>query len=75
MADGLTRAVPFEAVQSAAYETRVVLRFNPPEGTKKLFYVCCTRAMDNLVVYCENPTSEMIKTAENLFGSNNCYNN
>lgn len=48
---------------------------NVLKRTKKLFYVCCTRAMDNLVVYCENPTSEMIKTAENLFGSNNCYNN
>ena len=48
---------------------------NVLKRTKKLLYVCCTRAMENLVVYCENPTSEMIKTAENLFGSNNCYNN
>ena len=47
---------------------------NVLKRTKKLFYVCCTRAMDNLVVYCENPTPEMIKTAENLFGPNNCYN-
>ncbi len=47
---------------------------NVLKRTKKLFYVCCTRAMDNLVVYCENPTPEMIKTAESLFGPNNCYN-
>lgn len=47
---------------------------NVLQRTKKLFYVCCTRAMDNLVVYCENPTPEMIKTAENLFGPKNCYN-
>ncbi len=42
--------------------------------TKKLFYVCCTRAMDNLVVYCENPTPEMIENAKQLFGAQNCYN-
>ena len=42
--------------------------------TKKLFYVCCTRAMDNLVVYCENPTQEMIENAKQLFGAENCYN-
>lgn len=46
---------------------------NVLKRTKKLFYVCCTRAMDNLVVYCENPTPEMIKTANQLFGTENCY--
>ncbi len=40
--------------------------------TNKLFYVCCTRAMDNLVVYCENPSSPMIITAEDWFGKENC---
>ncbi len=33
--------------------------------TQKLFYVCCTRAMDNLVVYCDKPTDAMLKTAKN----------
>ncbi|MCM1296172.1 MAG: AAA family ATPase [Muribaculaceae bacterium] len=40
--------------------------------TQKLFYVCCTRAMENLVVYCEDPTDAMIETAEKWFGKNNC---
>lgn len=47
---------------------------NVLKRTKKLFYVCCTRAMDNLVVYCENPTQEMIENAKQLFGAENCYN-
>lgn len=47
---------------------------NPPvlTRTQKLFYVCCTRAMKNLVVYCENPTLAMIRTAEEWFGKANC---
>lgn len=40
--------------------------------TQKLFYVCCTRAMENLVVYCENPILSMISTAEEWFGKSNC---
>jgi len=40
--------------------------------TQKLFYVCCTRAKDNLIVYCENPTNEMLNTARNWFGRENC---
>lgn len=49
-------------------------RCNPKvlERTKKLFYVCCTRAMDNLVVFCENPSSAMIETANYWFGKENC---
>lgn len=42
------------------------------ERTQKLFYVCCTRAKDNLIVYCENPTVEMLNTARNWFGDDNC---
>lgn len=38
-ADGKRWAVPFEAVQSPSYETRVILRFNPPKGAVKLWYV------------------------------------
>jgi DNA helicase-2/ATP-dependent DNA helicase PcrA len=41
------------------------------ERTQKLFYVCCTRAKDNLVVYCQNPTPAMIEGANNLFGAEN----
>lgn len=41
--------------------------------TQKLFYVCCTRAMENLVVYCKEPTKPMIETAEKWFGKNNCH--
>lgn len=40
--------------------------------TQKLFYVCCTRAMENLVVYCKEPTKPMIETAEKWFGKDNC---
>lgn len=40
--------------------------------TNKLFYVCCTRAMDNLVVFCENPSNAMIETAKYWFGKENC---
>lgn len=42
--------------------------------TKKLFYVCCTRAKDNLVVYYPAPSAGVIKTAEDLFGKGNCIN-
>lgn len=41
------------------------------ERTQKLFYVCCTRAKDSLVVYCPNPTPEMLEGANNLFGIKN----
>lgn len=42
------------------------------ERTRKLFYVCCTRAMERLIVCCENPTDEMIHSAEAWFGKENC---
>lgn len=40
--------------------------------TQKLFYVCCTRAKDNLVVYYPSPSDEVLEGAVNLFGANNC---
>lgn len=40
--------------------------------TQKLFYVCCTRAKDNLVVYYPSPSNEVLEGAVNLFGSDNC---
>lgn len=45
---------------------------NVLKRTQKLFYVCCTRAKDNLCVYIENPTKEMIDTAVDWFGKDNC---
>ncbi|MBQ3160618.1 MAG: ATP-dependent helicase [Oscillospiraceae bacterium] len=45
---------------------------NVLERTQKLFYVCCTRAMENLVVFCAAPTPEMINTAQIWFGKENC---
>jgi DNA helicase-2/ATP-dependent DNA helicase PcrA len=44
------------------------------ERTKKLFYVCCTRAKDNLVVYYPSPTQEVLKGAMEMFGEENCVN-
>lgn len=39
--------------------------------TKKLFYVCCTRAMDNLVVFYHSPNKDVLKTAKEWFGVDN----
>jgi DNA helicase-2/ATP-dependent DNA helicase PcrA len=44
------------------------------ERTNKLFYVCCTRAKENLVVVQKNPTGKMIETAKEWFGKENCHN-
>lgn len=42
--------------------------------TKKLFYVCCTRAKDNLIVYYPSPSHNVLEGAINLFGIENCVN-
>ena len=42
------------------------------ERTKKLFYVCCTRAMENLAVYFHAPTPGVLEGAKTLFGELNC---
>lgn len=42
--------------------------------TKKLFYVCCTRAKDNLIVYYPSPSPNVLEGAINLFGVENCVN-
>jgi DNA helicase-2/ATP-dependent DNA helicase PcrA len=39
--------------------------------TQKLFYVCCTRSKENLIVYYHNPSQEAIKTARSWFGEGN----
>ncbi|WP_409526519.1 UvrD-helicase domain-containing protein [Nitrincola sp. MINF-07-Sa-05] len=41
------------------------------ERTQKLFYVCCTRSKENLVVYYHNPSQATIATAKNWFGEDN----
>jgi DNA helicase-2/ATP-dependent DNA helicase PcrA len=42
-----------------------------PNTTQKLFYVCCSRAKENLVVYYANPSQEIISKAKEYFGENN----
>ena len=41
------------------------------DRTKKLFYVCCTRTKDNLVVFYHNPSGEVIAKATEWFGEDN----
>ena len=44
------------------------------ERTKKLFYVCCTRAMEHLAVYIHAPDPRDLAGAKVLFGESNCIN-
>lgn len=44
------------------------------ERTKKLFYVCCTRAKENLVVYYPAASDDIVKGAKTLFGEANVHN-
>ncbi|WP_407272053.1 UvrD-helicase domain-containing protein [Radiobacillus sp. PE A8.2] len=39
--------------------------------TQKIFYVCCTRAKENLAVFYHNPSKEVIYIAEEWFGRDN----
>jgi DNA helicase-2/ATP-dependent DNA helicase PcrA len=39
--------------------------------TQKIFYVCCTRAKDNLAVFYHNPSQQVIVNATEWFGVNN----
>ncbi|MBY4617718.1 UvrD-helicase domain-containing protein [Rhizobium redzepovicii] len=41
------------------------------ERTSKLFYVCCTRAKEELAVYYRNPTPAVLSKAEIWFGKEN----
>jgi DNA helicase-2/ATP-dependent DNA helicase PcrA len=47
---------------------------NPPdkqkvvERTQKIFYVCCTRAKENLAVFYHNPSPSIIEKAKEWFG-------
>ena len=39
--------------------------------TERIFYVCCSRAMNNLVVYYPSPTAAVIAKAKQMFGDGN----
>lgn len=39
--------------------------------TQKLFYVCCTRAKEKLMIYYPNPSESIIKNVSNLIGKDN----
>lgn len=41
------------------------------DRTRKIFYVCCTRAKHNLVVYYHKPSVKSLETAERWFGKEN----
>lgn len=43
------------------------------QRTKKLFYVCCTRAKECLVVYYPSASDQVIEGAKTLFGQENVY--
>lgn len=43
------------------------------DRTEKLFYVCCTRAKEDLVVYYHNPTQPIIDKAKSWFGLSNVH--
>ena len=42
--------------------------------SQKIFYVCCTRAKENLAVFFHNPSSEVIAKAKEWFGEGNVIN-
>lgn len=42
------------------------------DRTRKLFYVCCTRAMEQLVIFYHAPTPGVLTGARALFGPSNC---
>lgn len=44
------------------------------ERTRKIFYVCCSRAKKNLLVFMTQPSSEVLKQAQEWFGKGNVIN-
>jgi DNA helicase II / ATP-dependent DNA helicase PcrA len=44
------------------------------ERTQKIFYVCCTRAKENLAVFYHNPSTQVIMKAKEWFGEENMIN-
>jgi DNA helicase-2/ATP-dependent DNA helicase PcrA len=39
--------------------------------TERIFYVCCSRAIENLIIYYPSPTPQIISQAKRLFGDTN----
>jgi DNA helicase-2/ATP-dependent DNA helicase PcrA len=50
------------------------LNENVLKRTQKMFYVCCTRAKENLIVFYHNPSEVIIKRAKDWFGDENVHN-
>jgi len=46
---------------------------NVLEKTQKIFYVCCTRAKENLIVYFDSPDDAVINQAKQWFGEENVH--
>jgi len=44
------------------------------ERTQKIFYVCCTRAKENLAVFFHNPDAQVIAKAKEWFGNDDVIN-
>jgi len=44
------------------------------DRTQKIFYVCCTRAKENLAVFYHNPDPQVIEKAKEWFGNQNVIN-
>ncbi|MBI9113332.1 MAG: ATP-dependent helicase [Maridesulfovibrio ferrireducens] len=44
------------------------------ERTQKIFYVCCTRAKENLAVYFHSPSEAVVNQAKVWFGEDNVIN-
>lgn len=44
------------------------------QRSEKIFYVCCTRAMERLAVFFLNPTAQVLGTATTWFGAENIIN-
>lgn len=42
------------------------------ERTRKIFYVCCSRVKNNLVVFYPEPTASVLNQAKGWFGAENC---
>lgn len=43
------------------------------ERTQKIFYVCCTRAKENLAVFYHHPNVNIVEKAKDWFGEENVY--
>ncbi|MBX7240526.1 MAG: AAA family ATPase [Bacteroidia bacterium] len=71
---GLEQNLRGEEQKSKTNEKRIKdakSRISVFKRTQKLFYVCCTRAKKNLVVYYYNPTDDVLARAREWFGEDN----